>query len=170
MERWRPVVGYEGLYEVSDEGRVRSLDRLLPSERWGGLRKLSGAILKPSDNGQTGHQFVRLWRDKKPCRRYVHHLVLEAFVGPRPEGLEALHQDDTPTNNRLSNLRWGTRSENLRDSVRNGRNHNASKTHCSRGGHPLAGDNLFEHSDGRRECRTCRRESRRRNEQRKKAS
>lgn len=86
----------------------------------------------------------------------VHVLVLEAFVGPRPPGMECLHSNDVGTDNRLSNLRWGTHSENLNDLVRNGRHYWAQKTHCVRG-HLLAAPNLVASAVklGRRACRSC---------------
>lgn len=70
--------------------------------------------------GANGYYSIGLWRDNQECRRYVHHLVLEAFIGPRPHGMEALHADGTRTNNSLSNLRWGTRSENVGDMMAHG--------------------------------------------------
>jgi hypothetical protein len=93
--------------------------------------------------------------------RLVHILVLEAFVGPRPDGAYGLHWDDDPSNNRVENLRWGTPSENMYDKVRNGRHHNAEKTACKYG-HPLTGENLTIDTLGKRVCRTCQRERMRR--------
>lgn len=125
VERWLPVVGFEGLYEVSDHGRVRSLDREDHYERidqYSGRmltirRRLKGRILRPGPTS-TGHMTVCLGRGNV---RLVHHLVLEAFVGPRPPPpFEGLHYDDVPSHNFLANLRWGTRSANLHDAIRNG--------------------------------------------------
>jgi hypothetical protein len=82
-------------------------------------------------------------------------LVLEAFVGPCPDGLEACHWDDDPTNNRLSNLRWDTSIANKRDMARNGGgNQNAHKTHCIRG-HEYTPANTYRKRGGGRECRVC---------------
>lgn len=125
MEMWLPIVGFEGLYEVSDIGRVRSLDRILPYERTdqysGRLievqRKRKGQLLRPGRK-PSGHVSVALGRGRSMD---VHVLVLEAFAGPCPIGHEALHGNDIPDDNRLANLRWGTRSENLHDAVKNGR-------------------------------------------------
>lgn len=121
-ERWLPVVGFEGQYEVSDLGRVRSLDRLLPWKRTlrtgtvvDCLRRHAGRILVPQAQ-EAGHLWVQLGRG---AQVYVHHVVLEAFVGPQPLGHVGLHWDDDPSNNRLLNLRWGTRSDNYADFVRN---------------------------------------------------
>jgi HNH endonuclease/NUMOD4 motif len=124
-ERWMPVAepGFS-IYEVSDHGRVRSVDRTTPYR--GSTRFYQGRLLSPSsDFSGNGRQMVLLYSDSdsglpRRVARKVHHLVLEAFVGPRPEGMEALHWDDDPSNNHLINLRWGTHSENVHDSVRNG--------------------------------------------------
>lgn len=123
-ETWKPVVGFEGQYEVSDFGRVRSLDRTSEYQRLdqysGRLltirRHHRGHFLQPSAS-KSGHLSVVLGRGNT---RQVHTLVLEAFVGPCPAGHEGCHGDDIPSNNNLSNLRWDTRSANLHDAVRNG--------------------------------------------------
>lgn len=125
-EQWRPVSGHEGAYEVSDRGRVRSLDRVHTYERvdqYSGrmltVRRVHrGKMLRPGAQ-QSGHLSVVLGRGNT---RSVHILVLEAFVGPRPGPQhEGLHWDDDTKNNALPNLRWGTRGDNLRDAARNGR-------------------------------------------------
>ena len=120
VEQWRPVAGYEGIYEVSDHGRVRSLDRTVPHGHTG-TRRAAGRVLRPViDSG--GYPFVHLGR--RPQRRVrIHVLVLETFVGPRPVGLKGLHGDDIKTNSHLSNLRWGTQSENIAEGWINTRRH-----------------------------------------------
>lgn len=70
--------------------------------------------------GQQGYIMATLQRDGKSVRRMIQHLVLEAFVGPRPDGLLCLHDNDVADDNRLSNLSWGTREKNYRDRDRNG--------------------------------------------------
>lgn len=149
MERWLPIPGYEGIYEVSDAGRVRSLDRLNARGRRlaGKLRSLS---VMPSGHltvALNAHRVRRTWS--------VHHLVLMAFVGPRPEGMEACHWNDEPSDNRLENLRWDTRSANQADSVRNGTHAMASRTHCPKG-HEYTAENTYLHPKGSRYCRACR--------------
>jgi len=117
-EEWRPVVGYETSYEVSSLGRVRSLDRIIYREnRWKqtGPHRLKGRILK-SFLLSGGYPSVALTAMHKAK---IHHLVLEAFVGPRPEGLLGLHEDDDKTNTKLSNLYWGTYSKNWDDAIKN---------------------------------------------------
>jgi len=152
-EQWRPVVGYEGLYEVSDHGNVRSLDRNSPDHR-GGVRKFKGRKLRPGRES-NGKWLVGLCRDGKAHSARVHRLVAEAFLGPAPEGAEVCHRDDNNDNNKLSNLYWGTRSDNLRDAVRNGRHWQANKTHC-KWGHEFTPENTAIHRSGGRQCRACR--------------
>ena len=94
-ERWKPVVGWEGFYEVSDWGRVR---RIVGQHRSG------------------GYPAVTLSIPGRPTKRIrVHLLVLEAFKGPRPYRCEALHGNDIAYDTRTVNLRWGSRRENLAD-------------------------------------------------------
>ena len=156
-EMWKPIPGYEGLYEVSDHGTVRSLDRQLP---WNGTsRFFSGRILSPVAT-DFGHLVVGLYKDGKSSHARVHRLVMLAFVGLCPEGEEVCHYDGDPANNRLSNLRYDTRSGNFLDSVRHGTHRNTRKTHCPRGHEYTAANTRME--QGRRRCRTCRLEHQRR--------
>lgn len=85
--------------------------------------------------------------------RPVHQLVLEAWVGSRPEGLEARHLDGVPSHNVLGNLAWGTSGENKLDQVRLGTHRNARKTHCSKG-HDYAVHG-YRRSNGQRRCLPC---------------
>ena len=149
-EEWRPVVGFEGSYEVSNLGRVRSLDRL--DARGNQIR---GRVLRLAAQ-RSGHLHLGLWADGKERRTFVHRLVLAAFVGPRPVGAEALHGNGRPDDNRVENLRWGTPSENQLDSVAHGTHRSARKTHC-KSGHAFSAENTYIHR-GRRQCRACHRE------------
>lgn len=94
-EEWRPVVGYEGYYEVSDHGNVRSLDRVVPRGRH--TQTVIGRALSPSAKPSGHMQVSIIGADRKQRTRMVHQLVLDAFVGPCPEGMEACHTDDDPT-------------------------------------------------------------------------
>lgn len=147
-ERWKPVVGYEGIYEVSSSGLVRSLPRLDSIGRRVGGRMLT-ILPHPS-----GHRQVKLSRDGRTVQGKLHRVVLEAFAGPAPLGCEVLHIDGNPADNSIGNLRWGTRSENMLDRVRHGTHHFANKTHCPHG-HPYDAINTHVTSDGRRMCKEC---------------
>lgn len=145
-ENWADIKGYEGMYQVSDMGRVRSLQRDYRTE---------DKILKPRPD-KKGYLRVALCKNSKCIDRKVHQLVLEAFVGPRPYGFVACHWNDQKDDNRLSNLRWGTESANMYDRVRNGIHVHAAKQNCKRG-HRLSGANLYQQTpDGIRCCKSCR--------------
>lgn len=147
-----PVVGFEGLYEISDEGRLRSA--------------ATGALRSPVPQGKGKHHAVMLYRNCKAKKAYIHRLVLEAFVGPCPPRMEACHDPDRNTaNNRLTNLRWDTRQANMQDAVRHGSLgdmcrgvclRNRVKTHCDHG-HPFDAKNTWRDARGRRQCRACHR-------------
>lgn len=108
QEIWKPVVGYEGHYEVSDLGQVRSLDRL-DARGW----RISGRILRPATDSK-GYLQIGLWLDGQKSFK-VQRLVLAAFVGPCPDGREAAHGNGVRIDNRLVNLRWATQEENEAD-------------------------------------------------------
>jgi hypothetical protein len=147
-ERWLDVVGYEEIYQVSDYGRVRSLDRVNCRGR-----RLKGKILKLSKN-PTGYLSVDLCNGQKRTKKKVHVLVLEAFRGECPEGKESCHYDGNPANNCLENLRWDTHSSNIFDKVRHGTHPQAQKTHCPQG-HPYDRENTYKYPNGNRRCREC---------------
>lgn len=166
-EIWLPTTCSD-IHEVSNLGRVRSLSHY--RRGMGGrprkphcptcqcdrgetiktptLALHSGKVLKPIVHKKTGHLSVDLGRK----RRRIHILVLEAFVGPRPEGMLGLHRDDDKSNNAVENLYWGTYSDNAADAVRNGTHWPASLTECKRG-HVIDG----VASNGARYCTICRR-------------
>jgi hypothetical protein len=155
-EEWRPIPGYEGVYEVSDRGRVRSFDRT--SYRASGPIHIRGKILRAQTNKKTGHLRLHLRRDGVARLWGVHQLVLLGFVGPAPRGMEGCHNDGVPTNNRLENLRWDTRKANVADAIRHGTfSYRTGKflSHCRRG-HLKDGDNLYITSAGDRDCVACR--------------
>jgi hypothetical protein len=152
-EEWRAVPGWEGEYAISSEGRVKSLARN-PEGRPGVGLNLRAKILPGSIN-KFGYVTVALCRNNKRHYRLVHRLVLVAFVGPCPDGMEGCHYDGDPSNNALSNLRWDTRSANTYDRVRHGTHHAARKTEC-KNGHPFDVGNTYLAPNGTRACRTCR--------------
>jgi len=155
METWLPIAGYPD-YEVSDQGRVRSLDRYVKFANGSGRTAL-GLILKPWKH-MGDYQAVGLRPTKK--RFLIHALVLEAFVGPRPEGMVCCHIDGNPANNHVSNLRWGSYSENNHDLVRHGTHFQARKTHCLQG-HEYTDENTRTYTNRgweERVCTTCERD------------
>ena len=109
VERWKPVSGYEDLYQVSDRGRVRRIA--------GGKGTYPGRILRIGDDGY-GYALVTLYRYGLRRRRKVHILVTEAFLGPCPDGLEVNHKNGIKHDNKVSNLEYVTHSENLKHSFR----------------------------------------------------
>jgi hypothetical protein len=119
IEEWRPVVGYEGRYEVSDLGNVRSLSRI-ETRSDGRTFQHPGGPLKPSVAKQSGHVRVNLRKDGKSKTAWVHQLVASTFIGERPAGQEVCHNDGIPSNNGAANLKWGTRNENIEDRRRHG--------------------------------------------------
>ena len=123
-EEWRDIDGHEGLYQVSNAGKVKSLR--------------SGKILKTYSD-KWGYRRIDLGRRERGLS--VHRLVLEAFVGPCPPGMECCHNDGDNTNNRVENLRWDTKRSNRQDRNKHGRDPMLNKTHCPRG-HPLEAPNL----------------------------
>jgi len=111
-EQWSPVPDYEGWYEVSSHGRVRSLTRCVGGR--GGKMVRQGQMLTPRPDHE-GYPYIGLRRGG--TRRYfkVHALVLRAFVGARPEGMEARHLNGNRADARLSNLEWNTKAVNMAD-------------------------------------------------------
>lgn len=154
-EQWKPVVGFESYYEVSDHGRVRSISRI---DSLG--HRLTGRVIAPTVK-ESGHLQAGLSIDGKRHRLYVHRLVAMAFIGPEPADKPLVrHLDGIPTHNHVSNLKWGTEGENGRDTVDHGAHRNIRKTECLHG-HALSGENLLtvnSRRGHRRNCRACSRE------------
>lgn len=123
MEIWKDVPGYEGQYQVSNEGRVKSLARVVsvPRNRWGrrSVRSVNEAVMSLQKD-RRNRIFVALRRDGKSKRFTVASLVAAAFIGPRPEGLLVLHGDGDSTNNHADNLRYGDHAANMEDARQHG--------------------------------------------------
>lgn len=133
---WKQIPAYN-FYDISDDGEVFS--------------RHSNKVLKQFIH--TRYKAVGLYPGGK--HHYVHQLVLLAFVGPCPDGMEVCHNNGNSHDNRLINLRYDTRSANTLDKVTHGTHTNAIKTHCPEG-HELTPTNTYIHRGGR-SCRTCRR-------------
>ena len=106
MEQWLDVVGFEGIYQVSNFGRIRSVK--------------TGKIKEQTVQDNDNRPYLGLWKNNKQKICRPHKLVMEAFVGIRPQGMECCHNDGNPQNNHLSNLRWDTSKNNHADKVKHG--------------------------------------------------
>lgn len=154
-EVWKPIEEFEGLYEVSNLGRVRSLDRVIVSKAgWSTFKK--GVDLKPLDNGH-GYKTVALWKNGKMVQMYIHRLVAQEFIGPPPTTEhQVAHWDGSRDNNVVDNLRWSTSAENAQDKGRHGTSGvGIYKKECKRG-HKMADKNLVQYGEvGQGACRAC---------------
>jgi hypothetical protein len=117
MEEWKDVPEYEGLYQVSTLGRVRSVDRVVRSGNW--LHPYKGKVLAQR-RVWNGYLQISLSKEGRIKQIMTAHLVLATFVGPCPPGMECCHFDGDRKNNMIDNLRWDTRSSNGYDRVRHG--------------------------------------------------
>lgn len=104
---WKPVLGYEGSYQVSDEGQIKSIARHVPTSR---PRHTYNVVPARTMKADYSGRYARVYLSKDGVRKRVsvHVVVLEAFIGPRPEGMVGCHNDGNTQNNRLTNLRWDT--------------------------------------------------------------
>jgi NUMOD4 motif/HNH endonuclease len=143
QEEWRAVVGYEGFYEVSSRGRIRSLPR---GKRPGRMRKLN--------RRKDGYLDIQLRVNNIISNQLVHRLVAAAFCPRQPHETIARHLNDERTDNRAENLAWGTLSDNTQDCLRNGLHPHAKKTQC-RWGHPFDAVNTRRDGRGHRVCIEC---------------
>lgn len=135
-EIWKDIAGYEGIYQASNLGRVRSLDRI---DCRGVARK--GTILKPFRDGKKGYVAVSLLKNGKGCRSKVHRLIATVFIRQPIPGEQVNHINGIRDDNRISNLEWVTCQQNIRHSFdslnkksfgghsgKTGRNHHQSKS------------------------------------------
>lgn len=169
-ERWLPIVGFEGHYEVSSHGRVKSIDKQ-PTDR-----VYTGKVLIPSLDKQTGYLGVRLCLNGRRHSRRVHRLVAEAFIDEADGKLHVNHIDGDKLNNSAENLEWVTPYENIRhaidvighrpdykrlSSIFEGKS--SKRTHCKRG-HKLTPENTVPRKNKYftgKLCRTCKNKFRR---------
>jgi hypothetical protein len=153
MAQWRPVVGFEGYYEIADDGQVRGCQRTVGAAN--GKTKVIKAKPMNLMRARSGHLALECYKDAHRQRFMVHRLVLMTFIGPCPEGMEACHRNGNPAENRVENLYWGTRSDNVRDAIEHGTHHWAARTHCGNG-HEFTPENTRPRSSGTgRECIAC---------------
>lgn len=174
-ETWLPVAGFEGIYDVSNFGRVRSW-----YERCGRYKRgaLADAPRVMSPTPSAGYPAVILVRAETTKRMKVHWLVARAFLPvPMFKGAEIRHLDGNRANAHVSNLTYGTHSENMHDSIRHGTHVSGFKlmerpplrTHCVRG-HPYARREVLAGGGTHGVCRVCAREAGRRFRERRRAA
>jgi predicted XRE-type DNA-binding protein len=113
MEEWKDIVGFEGIYEISNHGQVRS--------------KITNKIKKQTINKATKRPYLGLWVNNKQTIVKPHRLVLTAFIGKCPKGMEGCHNDGNPFNNHIDNLRWDTPKNNHADKVKHGTTNRGEK-------------------------------------------
>ncbi|AAN12796.1 HNH endonuclease [Mycobacterium phage Omega] len=158
-ELWRDIPDYEGLYQASNQGRIRSIDRVIKqASPHGGIieRRMPGRVLAPWAHSADGRPWVSLSCGGKVKRLGVHVLVARAFWGVAPSDKPmALHRNGDPFDNRPENLYWGDNADNMNDAVRHGTHVATRRTECPYG-HALADPNIKWTSDRRgRECKAC---------------
>lgn len=152
---WLPVPGFEGFYQASTTGYIRSVDRVVSVSN-GRNRRLPGRLLTPYTVPPSGYLMVDLRANGIKRRVTVHTLILETFVGPRPPDKECCHDDRDVTNNNIDNLAWGSHSRNMLDKVRHGTHHCSNRERCP-SEHLLCAPNLTAYSValGWRSCLAC---------------
>ena len=119
-EIWKNINGYEGSYQVSNLGRVKSLRRIIKCKN-GVSRTINERILKQNEdmcNGTYGYLIVCLCKNCKSKFFKVHKLVLEHFINKKPKGLICCHNDGNRLNNKSDNLRWDTYKSNVQDAIK----------------------------------------------------
>lgn len=120
-ELWKAIPGYEGVYEASSFGRIRSLDRVVKQNSNGVMcsHPYPGRLLTPTPD-DTGRLRIKLRMNGSAKDARVSSLIALAFIGPRPKGLLVLHGNGDDSDNHIGNLRYGTQKENMADSLRHG--------------------------------------------------
>lgn len=156
-EEWRDIPGYEGYYQVSDLGNVRSLDRWVAGPR-GRDVFVPSRVISQKRNGP--YPQVGLFKDGTRRHLTTHVLVALVFIGARPEGMQVCHNDGDKQNNNVANLRYGTPRANGLDTVAHGGHHESNKTHCKWGHEFIPENTNFRLKQNKinpyRVCLTCR--------------
>jgi HNH endonuclease/NUMOD4 motif len=153
MVEWRSAESAPH-YQASDQGDIRSLDRI---DLLGRFHR--GRVLHPTPNAKSGYLMVTICEDGVRTKRYVHDIVAETFHGTRPPGLEVRHLNGHRSDCRASNLEWGSRTENLYDAVAHGTHHFSSRSRCINGhSYSPANTRFFPSRPRVRVCLTCRAE------------
>lgn len=124
-EIWKDIPGYENSYEISNLGRVRSLDRII-IRRDGKKYSSKGKVLKQNTD-KYGYNYVNLRKDYSQKSFVIHNLVTSVFIGEKPKGYEVCHINNDKSDNSILNLRYDTKRENAIDHYRTGNNKSNSK-------------------------------------------
>lgn len=153
-EEWRDIPGWEGYYQVSDQGRVRSVDRVVHGVDGREINR-KGKIIKLRARDER-HLKAGLSRAGEQKKFYVHRLVVEAFHGAIPQGFVVRHLNGDPKDNRAGNLAIGTHSENYFDAVKHGTRRNSQESKCLRG-HDYSDRSLASWDSRNQEeaCKAC---------------
>jgi len=134
MEEWKDIPGYGGHYQASNLGNIRVKDRVVEKVCGLNINRVvvkqfyKGRLLKPSRSDKYGHLSVHIGHNNKKFIVAVHKLVLLAFVGPCPDGMECCHNNGVASDNRIENLRWDTHFNNNVDRKKHG-NYKTGKEH-----------------------------------------
>lgn len=119
QEIWLPINGHEGLYSISNLGRVRSEEKIVHRKN-GAMQLRPQAIMRPGSGASRYLSLTLVDANGVHTTNYVHALVAEHFISPRPSGMEVCHCDGDRANNEASNLRWDSRSGNNKDKSTHG--------------------------------------------------
>lgn len=117
-EKWKDIKGYEGAYQVSNTGKIRSLDRMVNNKRTG--KMFSKGVVKKIFLNNHGYPIIPLVTDGRRRTKSVHRLVAIAFISNPKNKKEVNHKDLDKENNHVSNLEWMTKSENMKHAYDNG--------------------------------------------------
>lgn len=151
---WKPIPAYPG-YEASSDGRIRSVSRVIMRSN-GVPLSVPTRLLTPHRRKSNGYCTVHMRINNTDVTRTVHRLVAAAFYGPLPPKMNTRHLNGVRHDNWLSNLAYGTPTENSYDMIAHGHNHCANKTHC-KAGHEFSPANTYRPpaEPRRRQCRAC---------------
>lgn len=142
MRIWKQIVGYEGLYSASDDGQIRSEDRVV-RHHLGGPKRLNGAVMRPYTSSH-GYLMLTLCKENTRTKHAVHRLVLQAFSNDLGIGLDACHNDSDRSNNAISNLRWDDRKGNMADVKALGRSNRGERSPTAKISEEEARDIFFD--------------------------
>ena len=134
-EIWKDIKGYEGMYQISNYGRIKSLERVFLKFKRGRKEKMEVYLpekIRSIGNNNKSYPKISLWRNGKVDWRLIHRLVAQHFIDNPMNYNQVLHKDDNPRNYHWSNLEWGTQSKNIKDAVERGRWHIGAKNNKSK--------------------------------------